>query len=327
MKGLLLTEIHNASGLMCTLCGTTSWKSGPEAVVCVSCGAIYAIDDGVVQMRTADDTDDATRFYAAFDGTPFVNASFESNPLIYITTRAYRRFLEKIFPGPSGRLIDFGCGDGRFSLWAAEKGFFSVVAVDSNLPSLKRLAKEALKRHLEGLVIVCADLKKPPFQPDHFDAVLCFEVLYYLVQSLGRHGAIKAPAGLLREGGRMVISEFSRLGRAIIDLDAMDLVNVRSLLSSSTRWEKVADTRTRVFQWSLAELKSDLREVELNIIDQAGISPAAGIFNYAWNFTSYPLRPQLDADLRTVLETICDETSDAVDAARNVVLALEKGHK
>ena len=297
-----MTEIYNASGLRCISCSATAWKSNPEAVACLSCGAIYAIDDGVVQMHLSEDNDDATRFYAAFSGTPFVNASFESNPLIYITTRAYRRFLDKVFPKPSGSLIDFGCGDGRFSLWAVEKGFFPVVAVDSNLASLKRLAKEKLKRNLEGVVIVCADLKKPPFQPDQFDAVLCIEVLYYLAQSLGRHGALKAPADLLRGSGKMMISEFSRLGRAIIDLDAVDLVNVRSLLDSSTRWEKVADTRTEVFQWSLAELKSDLREAELNIIDQTGISPAAALFNYAWNFTSYPLRPQLDADLRTILK-------------------------
>jgi SAM-dependent methyltransferase len=275
-------------------------------------------------MYIPDDNDDVTRLYKAFDGTHFVGATFENNPLIYIATRAYCRFLERVFPEPAGNVMDFGCGDGRFSLWAAEKGFGPVVSVDTNLPSLKRLAAEARKRNLNQFVIVCADLKNPPFQPGFFDALFCIEVLHYLVPSLGRQGAIKRPADLLSRKGKMVLSEPSRLGRLIIELDAMDLVNARSLVDSSTRWEKVADTRNKCFQWSLTELRGDLREADLNIVEQTGISIAPAIFSYAWNFTSYPLRPRLDADLRAILEFVSDQTSDAVDAARNVVFALER---
>ena len=268
-KGALpLTASYETSGLKCLSCGGTAWKTTPEAITCSSCGVICDIEDGVIRMYTPDDHDDVTRLYAAYDGTHFVNASFESNPLIYITTRAYRQFLGKLFPTPGGSLIDFGCGDGRFSLWAAEKGFSPVVAVDSNLASLKRLAAEALKRNLKQLVIVCADLRNPPFQPDYFDVVLCIEMLHYLVPSLGRQGAIKTPANLLSKNGKMVLSEPSRLGRLMIELDAMDIVNARSLVESSTRWEKFGDTRNKAFQWSLAELRSDLREAELSIVDQ-----------------------------------------------------------
>lgn len=319
-----MTNIYAAAGLRCLSCSHSDWKASPEAISCLCCQAKYVIDDGVVQMYASETRDEVAQFYAAFNGTPFVNASFESNPLIYITTRAYRQFLDKLFPQPGGCMMDFGCGDGRFSLWAAGKEFSLVVAVDSNLASLKRLAQEVHKRKLKQVVVVCADLTKPPFQPNYYDVVLCIEVLYYLAQSLGRLGAIQAPADLLSKRGKMVISEFSRLGRAMIDLDAMNLLNVRSLMDSSTRWENVGDTRTKVFQWSLAELKSDLRETNLHILEQAGISIAAAIFNYAWNFTSYPLRPQLDADLRTILENISDQTSDAVDTARNVIFAVEK---
>jgi 2-polyprenyl-3-methyl-5-hydroxy-6-metoxy-1,4-benzoquinol methylase len=278
-------------------------------------------------MNVPDDDDDVTRLYKAVDGTHFVGATFESNPLIYIATRAYCRFLERVFPVPAGNVMDFGCGDGRFSLWAAEKGFAPVVSVDTNLSSLKRLAAEARKRNLNQLVIVCADLKNPPFQAAFFDSLFCIEVLHYLVPSLGRPGAIKRPVDLLSSDGKMVLSEPSRLGRIIIELDAMDVVNARSLVDSSTRWEKAADTRNKCFQWSLTELQSDLREADLKIIEQTGISIAPAIFSYAWNFTSYPLRPRLDADLRAILELVSDQTSDAVDAARNIVFALEKSDR
>jgi 2-polyprenyl-3-methyl-5-hydroxy-6-metoxy-1,4-benzoquinol methylase len=322
-----LTAIYETSGLRCLSCGGTVWKAAPEAVTCSLCGADYAIDDGVVQMHLRDADDAVTRHYSALDGAHFVDVSFENNPLVYLTTRAYRRFLEKFFPKPGGALMDFGCGDGRFSLWASEKGFSPVVAVDSNLSSVKRLAAEARKRDLKQMLFVCADLKTPPFQPEHFDALLCIEVLYYLVSSMGRHGAITAAASLLAKRGKLVVSEFSRLGRAVIDLDAMDLVNARSLIDSSTRWEKTSGSRVEVFQWSLAELKDDLRAAKLNIVDQTGISLAPALFNHAWNFTSYPLRPRLDTDLQVLLENISDQTSDAVDATRNVVFALEKLHR
>ncbi|HMD20856.1 MAG TPA: class I SAM-dependent methyltransferase [Alloacidobacterium sp.] len=319
-----MANLYNASGLQCLSCGGSNWKASMEAIICLSCQTAYAVNDGVVQMQTMNDGDDVTQFYAATNGTDFVDASFESNTLIYITTRGYRQFLDKVFQEPKSSLMDFGCGDGRFSLWAAEKGFPLVVAVDSNLGSLKRLASEAIRRGLKRLVIVCADLRKPPFQADSFDAVLCIEVLYYLAGSLDRQTAIQTPSRLLNKGGKMVIGEFSRMGRAIIDLDAMNLANVRSLLTSSTRWEKAGSTQTEVFQWSLAELKSDLREAGLHIVDQSGISIAAALFSYAWNFTSYPLRPLLNADVQAILETISDQTSDAVDAARNVMFAVEK---
>lgn len=315
---------YNAAGLQCLSCRRSNWEASDEAIVCLSCNAAYAIDDGVVQMLTTDSRDDATRFYAATNGTAFVESTFASNPLIYITTRAYRQFLDKVFEESKGSFLDFGSGDGRFSLWAAQKGFPLVVAVDSNLASLKRLAAEAARRKVKGLVVICADLKKPPFQAGSFDAVLCIEVLYYLAASLGRLSAIQSPAELVKQRGELVIGEFSRMGRAIIDLDAMNLANVRSLLGTSTRWEKASAAQTEVFQWSVAELKDDLREAGLRIVDQSGISPAAALFSYAWNLTSYPLRPQLNAEVQAMLETISDATSDAVDAARNVVFAVKK---
>jgi CBS domain-containing protein len=118
--GRIVTNPYNASGLKCLSCGTSDWKTRAEAITCLCCSAAYPIDDGVIQMCVSDDSDDVRRFYAGFSGTPFVHASFETNPLIYITTRAYRQFLEKVFHNPAGSLIDFGCGDGRFSLGAVE---------------------------------------------------------------------------------------------------------------------------------------------------------------------------------------------------------------
>ena len=89
-----------------------------------------------------------TDFYVGLGGTQFVEASFATSPLIHCTTRRYRHFLEEQFPQAFGSLLDFGCGDGRLSLWAAKKGFPLVVAADSNIASLKRLAAESRRQSL-----------------------------------------------------------------------------------------------------------------------------------------------------------------------------------
>jgi 2-polyprenyl-3-methyl-5-hydroxy-6-metoxy-1,4-benzoquinol methylase/uncharacterized protein YbaR (Trm112 family) len=314
------------AGLKCPGCGSIEFElyTTPEqSLVCAHCATRYPIDDGVVRMDSAAPQENSTSaFYETCGGSHFVGTTFESNPLIYVTTRAYCRFLDSLTLAPSKPVLDFGCGDGRLSLWAAERKFISVVAMDSNLASLKRLAAEARQRGLDNLLIVCADAARPPLRNGFFETVLCFEVLYYLVPSLGRQQAIRTPAELLSPTGTMVVSEFSRYGRAIIDLDAMNLENARSLVRSSTRWEKFGDSRLETFLWSLGEIEADFLDAGFTIVSRTGISIAAALFSYAWTFTTYPLRPSLDASTRELIETISDRTEGACDAARNVVYAL-----
>lgn len=312
-----------AAGLKCPACETAGWKVSNQSVVCLSCAGTYPFDDGVLRMDGGP-KDSTTQFYAAFGGTHFLDTSFANSPVIHCTTRRYRRFVEEQFPNASGSLLDFGCGDGRLSLWAAERGFSPVVAIDSNLASLKRLAAEGRHRSLFNLLVICCDATESPFVKDHFDAVLCFEVLYYLVLSLERLPALTLPVSLLKPGGQMVLSEMSRYGRALVDLAAMDVNNFRSLAETGTRWEKSDQGRLEVFQWSPAELKDDCRRAGLQIMRECGVSPIAGLFDFAWKFTSYPLRPILDQRLQQIIEELDDQTSEACNLARNILLALKK---
>jgi 2-polyprenyl-3-methyl-5-hydroxy-6-metoxy-1,4-benzoquinol methylase len=320
-----LKSKYLTSGLKCPGCGSAGFdlnRAPEQSLVCNICAARYAIDDGVVRMDKAALEDPVSAFYDTCGGSHFVGTTFESNPLIYITTRAYCKFLENLALCLSKPILDFGCGDGRLSLWAAEKKFVSVVSVDSNLASLKRLAAEVRQRGLDNLLIVCADAARPPLQEGFFETVLCFEVLYYLVPTLGRQQAIRTPAELLSPTGTMIVSEFSRFGRAIIDVDSLNLENARSLVHSSTRWEKFADSRLETFLWSMDELEADFLDAGLTIVSKTGISLAAALFSYAWTFTTYPLRPPLDTGTRELIEAISDRTQGACDAARNIVYAL-----
>lgn len=235
-----------ASGLKCPQCDSAGWKNGNDCVACLSCASTYRFDDGVLRMD-GELIDSTTEFYAAFGGAHFLNTSFAASPVIHSTTRRYRLFVEEEFPSAKGSVLDFGCGDGRLSLWAAEKGFSQVVATDSNLDGLKRLARESRHRHLSNILVICCDMAKPPFARNHFDAILCFEVLCYLVRSIGRLGALNLPVTLLKHNGILILSEMNRYGRALVDLEAMDVPNIRSLVESGTRWEKSDQGRLEVF--------------------------------------------------------------------------------
>lgn len=316
-------DILEVAGLKCPRCESAGWRTSNDSVVCSSCASTYLFDDGVLRMDGGT-IDSTTEFYSAFGGTHFLKASFDANPVIHCTTRRYRLFLGEQFPNASGSVLDFGCGDGRLSLWAGEKGFSRVVATDSNLASLKRLAGESRHRGLTNMLVICCDMTKPPFVKGHFDAVLCFEVLYYLVRTLGRLCALSLPVSLLKPNGILVLSEMSRYGRALVDIAAMDVANTRSLVESGTRWEKSDQGRLEVFQWSLTELKKDCEEVGLQIMREGGVSPIAGLFDFAWKFTSYPLRPVLDERLQQIIEKLDDRTSEACDLARNILLSLRK---
>jgi hypothetical protein len=57
---------------------------------------------------------------------------------------------------------------------------------------------------------------------------------------------------------------------------------------------------------------------------ESGVSPIAGIFDFAWKFTSYPLRPSLDTRLQRIIEELDEQTSEACNLARNILLALKK---
>ena len=315
--------ILEASGLKCPVCNTARWKASRDSVACQSCASSYLFDDGVLRIDGGP-KDSTTLFYAAFGGTHFLDTSFSNNPVIHCTTRRYRRFIAEQFPNTRGSMLDFGCGDGRISLWAAENGFSPVVAIDSNLTSLKRLAAEARHRSLFNLLVVCCDVMQAPFVKDHFDAVLCIEVLYYLVLRLGRLAALTLPVGLLKPGGQMILSEMSRYGRSLMDLTAMDVNNFRSLAEIGTRWEKSDQGQLEVYHWSAAELKDDCRQAGLRIMRESGVSPIAGLFDFAWKFTSYPLRPVLDQRLQEIIEELDDQASEYCNLARNILLALKK---
>lgn len=120
------------------------------------------------------------------------------NPLQEIEEAALRRLL----PDLSGRhVLDIGCGTGRVSRIALERGASSVVGVDLSSSMLD----EARARSGRSVEFLPGDVCALPFEASTFDVLTCALVLGH-VERLGN--ALSEMNRVLRPGGRIVISGF-----------------------------------------------------------------------------------------------------------------------
>jgi SAM-dependent methyltransferase len=98
------------------------------------------------------------------------------------------------------RVLEVGCGMGRFTLKLAERGI-NVEGLDLSPVLLDRLRASAGERL--NIRLHCSDvLAPPPALHDSFDVVLAFLVLHHL-RDVG--DAIAAMALMLKPGGRLII--------------------------------------------------------------------------------------------------------------------------
>lgn len=113
-------------------------------------------------------------------------------------------WLQRVLPLlPPGRALDVACGNGRNSLFLAERGF-AVTAIDYSPEALAMLRREADARSLD-VVTRQVDLENDPQLPEGpFDIVLDF---FYLHRPL-----LPRLQERLRPGGLMVLRTFSSAG-------------------------------------------------------------------------------------------------------------------
>jgi 2-polyprenyl-3-methyl-5-hydroxy-6-metoxy-1,4-benzoquinol methylase len=124
-----------------------------------------------------------------------------------LTMRRYDELLDRLAPfRQTGRLHDFGCGDGHFLMRARECGWESSGSEYGEAPRLR-----ALERGL--------DVRPAPFtatrdEEASFDVVTAFEVLEHVAEPLAE---VQRMAGLLRPGGccYVTVPNFASLSRRI----------------------------------------------------------------------------------------------------------------
>lgn len=140
--------------------------------------------------------------------------------------------LAEIYPqfGAIKSILDIGCGNGRFGVFAAQQAQLTrYVGVDSDAALLDR-ARENLAPYMQMTVtlrewdIVEAGL--PAFDPPLFDCVALFGVLHHIAGNQQRVELIRALAGQVAAGGILAFTtwrfyEYERFRSRIVPWSAL----------------------------------------------------------------------------------------------------------
>ena len=115
---------------------------------------------------------------------------------------AYRHVLERVPVGVGTRLLDVGCGAGRFARMAADRG-----ARVAGLDATAALVEIARERVLDGDFRV-GDMEAVPWPDGSFDVVTGFNSFFIAGDMLG---ALREARRVLRPGGAFAMTVFGRL--------------------------------------------------------------------------------------------------------------------
>jgi 2-polyprenyl-3-methyl-5-hydroxy-6-metoxy-1,4-benzoquinol methylase len=200
--------------LACPTCAgalTADWA-------CEGCGAAYAAEDGVPDLRVGGDarTTAVREFYEA---APFPGYR-ERETLGSLRARAERsefaRRLDLAIPGDA-RVVEVGCGTGQMSLYLARADRL-VVGADMTRASLGLGAKAARDFGLTQVQFVQTDLRRPGLKAGAFDVVYCSGVLHHTPDPRASFASI---VGLARPGGLIVLGLYNAYARIPLRLRRM----------------------------------------------------------------------------------------------------------
>jgi 2-polyprenyl-3-methyl-5-hydroxy-6-metoxy-1,4-benzoquinol methylase len=178
--------------LICPECSQLL-RSNEQHVSCNACRAEWPIVDGiarfVAQEHLASFGLQWNRYEVAHDDED--RATFE------VKTGVRLAELSGL------RVLDAGCGGGRYCKVAAEAGA-SVVGADHTTAVEKA---SSLCGHLEKVKLVQGDLKQLPFEPASFDFVFSIGVMHH---DRNTRAVFDSVARMVRPGGRMAVWLYRR---------------------------------------------------------------------------------------------------------------------
>jgi len=181
----------------------------PDRLICPECEAELRTSDGVVACGACE------RSFPVVEGVPrFVAqehlASFGLQWNRYevahddedrATFQAKTGFLLSELAGQ--RVLDAGCGGGRYCKVAAEAG--ALVTGADHSSAVEKASQ--LCGDLESVRLVQADLKRLPFEPESFDLVFSIGVMHHDADT---RAVFDAVSKMVRPGGRMAVWLYRR---------------------------------------------------------------------------------------------------------------------
>lgn len=178
---------RSPDNLICPVC-TAPLAASDDAVSCETCVTTFPIVAGiprlVEQEHLASFGLQWNRYEVAHDDED--RATFQAKTGVALNEL-------------SGlRVLDAGCGGGRYCKVAAEAG--AVVTGADHSSAVEKATK--LCSHLDTIKLVQADLKKLPFPAGSFDFVFSIGVMHHDVDT---RAVFEAVAKMVRPGGRMAV--------------------------------------------------------------------------------------------------------------------------
>jgi SAM-dependent methyltransferase len=214
---------------------------------------------------------------AVQDDNLYSDIDYASRAALPFTTTAreephYKRHIRRAIDitGPDVLALDLACGDGRFTRWFLELGVARVVAVDLDLPNLKRLEHLLVEDQGDRVLIVQGDAFQLPFADGAFDAVFAIGVLSTLGDAFER--AVRHLYALIRPRGLLVNSEPTWEGSllyALVRQDLDEFVEVATELTKAVDIE--GDKRERYPVFEDRAVQAQLAECGFEVLETLGI--------------------------------------------------------
>ena len=189
--------------LKCVRCGAAPLEPAPDACFCRACGSRYRILRGV--PRFVDQELYAESF--GFEWKEFARTQLDS---ANGTTRSRDTFLQKtgwrLEDLRGKRVLDAGCGMGRFAEICADAGA-EVYAIDMSLAVDAAYANLAERPNVH---VLQADIMDLPFLPESFDFIYSIGVLHHTPDT---RKAFLRLTPLLRPGGTIAVWVYATRSR------------------------------------------------------------------------------------------------------------------
>ena len=200
--------------LKCLHCATPGLRNSGGAWTCGNCGAAYPVVSGVPRFVPRE-------LYAesfGFQWNRFARTQLDS---AQGTTRSRETFVQKTGWQPRDlrgkRVLDAGCGMGRFAEVCADAGA-EVYAID-----LSRAVEAAYRNlgHRPNVHIFQADILHLPFPEESFDFIYSIGVLHHTPRP--REAFLKLPP-LLKPGGAVAVWVYERRLRRLVGGEVLRVV-------------------------------------------------------------------------------------------------------
>ncbi len=151
----------------------------------------------------------------------YTDAKFDpEHPVGFKNFLREKMLLNMLNASKADKVLDVGCASGRQSFLIAEKGA-EVTGIDISNSFIIEARSHIKERGTNNISFTVADIESLPFPLDHFDKILCAEILEHV---LNLDEAMNQLLRVLKPGGLLVISVPNENGKGTLWQRARTLV-------------------------------------------------------------------------------------------------------